>query len=85
MEQGVHLVGKTATDSAPTSVCIVRVSPRGGGAATITVTVAPDVESGGLGTSRSYTEADDALAVVADFLRRGGASFRTPRTIGHDQ
>jgi hypothetical protein len=79
MEQGVHLVVKKAADPTPTSVCIVRIEPRGGAAAMITVTVAPDVESGGPGTSGSYAHADDALAVVAEFLLRGGASFRSPQ------
>ena len=85
MEQGVHLLVPKGADHPPTSVCIVRVSPRGSGTTMITVAVAPDVERESPGASRSYVEAEDVLAVVADFLRGAGATFRTHQNNSHDE
>jgi hypothetical protein len=82
MERGVHLVVPNGTEHTPTSVCIVRVSPRGRGTTMITVQVAADVEHATPGTSHSYVDAQDALAMVADFLRRAGATFGTPSPPG---
>jgi hypothetical protein len=84
-ERGVHLVVSKSVDQHPTSVCIVRVSPRGGGTVLITVAVAQDVESDSPGTNRSYADAEDVLAAVSDFLRRSGATSRTNRGQGRDK
>jgi hypothetical protein len=85
MEQGVHLMVRTGANLSPTGVCIVRVSPRGSGTMIITLAMAHDVERGGPEPAGSYADAEDALEQVAEFLRRGGATFRTDSSGGHDE
>ncbi len=80
----MHLVPSSDTEL-PTSVCIVRVSPRGGGSTVIRVAVAADVEGDAADTGRSYAEAEEVLAVVAEFLRDSGAAFRTHGLADHDE
>lgn len=52
---------------APTGVCIVRVEPHGQGLR-LTVTVNPDIAQRSTEKPHHFTEVDDALAAVEDFL-----------------
>jgi hypothetical protein len=52
-----------------TAVCVLRVEPRGEDGILITITITPDVSLTSSCHSRSVVRSDDALALVASFLK----------------
>lgn len=52
-----------------TAVCVLRVEPRSDREILITVTVSPDVSLASRRRSKSVATVDDALSLVASFLR----------------
>jgi hypothetical protein len=60
-----------------TAVCVLRIEDRGPGAVLITVTTTLDITVASRGNSRSVASYDDALSLVARFLREH-ASGKNP-------
>jgi hypothetical protein len=52
-----------------TAVCVLRIENRGPGAVLITVTTTLDITASSRGNTRSVASYDDALSLVATFLR----------------
>jgi hypothetical protein len=56
-----------------TAVCILRIENRGPGGVLLTVTTTLDVTATSRGNTRSVASYDDALSLVAGFLREHAA------------
>ena len=61
----------------PTAVCVIRATARDDGLTMLSVSTTLDVESGHAGPSHTFTDSEDALSAVSDFLRQAGGTFRT--------
>lgn len=59
---------------AKTAVCVLRVEDRGPGEVLITVTTTPDVVTVPRGRARSVVSYDEAMRLVARFLRECAAA-----------
>lgn len=57
-----------------TAVCVLRIENRGPDAVLITVTTTLDITVTSRGNTRSVASYDEALSLVADFLREYAAS-----------
>jgi len=52
-----------------TAVCVLRVETRGAAGVLITITTTPDVAAASPGPTTAVASADEALTLVASFLR----------------
>ena len=59
----------TRTETSKTAVCILRVERRSEDGILITVTTTPDISVAAPGCTQSVARFDDALSLVAAFLR----------------
>jgi hypothetical protein len=60
----------------PTAVCVLRLEARGETGVLITIMTTPDVNAIAPGRSRAVANVEEALSVVAEFLR--GFQFDAP-------